>query len=366
MTTENRPTAFVSTPVDMLLIGGFSILHFMLFAWLTRTMALADQALENWLHMQLSAAVIASSITWVINHPHFSATSARLYHSRASMMQFPVTAFGVPVVVLVMSVLAMANPATVAPWFIKLYFVWSSYHFSAQTLGISLLYARRAGLVIEGVTRRILSFFVFSSFLAPMLRAESLSQPTRYYDVAMPVLGLPPGLYALIANAMIAMALLGIILLLRAAWQQEKRVPLLMLVPVAAQFCWFMPGSYYEGFREFVPAYHSLQYLFIAWFMNLREKQVARGITPSVRYVTRQSLFWLALNIAGGIVLFWVLPNYAQYLGFSATPYQTWGIVIAAVQVHHFFVDGVIWKLKNPQVGQPLMASLHDMSGSKA
>ena len=29
-------------------------------------------------------------------------------------------------------------------------------------------------------------------------------------------------------------------------------------------------------------------------------------------------------------------------------------VIIAGVQIHHFFVDGVIWKLRNPRVANPL------------
>jgi hypothetical protein len=26
-------------------------------------------------------------------------------------------------------------------------------------------------------------------------------------------------------------------------------------------------------------------------------------------------------------------------------------VVMAGVQIHHFFVDGVIWKIRNPRIG---------------
>jgi len=32
--------------------------------------------------------------------------------------------------------------------------------------------------------------------------------------------------------------------------------------------------------------------------------------------------------------------------------------------VHHFFVDGVIWKLKNPRVQSPTMTTLAQLTGS--
>jgi hypothetical protein len=35
-------------------------------------------------------------------------------------------------------------------------------------------------------------------------------------------------------------------------------------------------------------------------------------------------------------------------------------VVIATVQIHHFLVDGVIWKLKRQTVSHPLMANARD------
>jgi hypothetical protein len=37
------------------------------------------------------------------------------------------------------------------------------------------------------------------------------------------------------------------------------------------------------------------------------------------------------------------------------------GVLICGVQIHHFFVDGVIWKLKNKNVAAPLMVNIADL-----
>ena len=42
------------------------------------------------------------------------------------------------------------------------------------------------------------------------------------------------------------------------------------------------------------------------------------------------------------------------------------GVVYVAIQLHHFFVDGVIWKLRNPRNASPLMVSLRDLTGPVA
>ena len=41
-------------------------------------------------------------------------------------------------------------------------------------------------------------------------------------------------------------------------------------------------------------------------------------------------------------------------------------IVITAVQIHHFFVDGVIWKLRNPSVGSPMLVNLEQLARGRS
>ncbi len=80
------------------------------------------------------------------------------------MSQYPLTSFVTPVVMLIAVIGCYLSPTTIAPLFIKLYLLWSPYHFSGQTLGITMVYARRTGFVIDGWLRRCLTAFIFLTF----------------------------------------------------------------------------------------------------------------------------------------------------------------------------------------------------------
>ncbi|MEZ4749073.1 MAG: hypothetical protein R3B54_00185 [Bdellovibrionota bacterium] len=54
-----------------------------------------------------------------------------------------------------------------------------------------------------------------------------------------------------------------------------------------------------------------------------------------------------------------LFPIFCTWFGFPLD-FAT-GVAIAGVQIHHFFVDGVIWKLRNPAVAAPLMGSFSDL-----
>ncbi len=96
-----------------------------------------------------SALLLAGFLQWIINWPHFSATSYRLLRVPENRREFPLTTYVIPVLVGAAIVTSLHSPTVVAPYFIKFFMLWSPYHFTAQSLGISLLYARRAGYDIS-------------------------------------------------------------------------------------------------------------------------------------------------------------------------------------------------------------------------
>jgi hypothetical protein len=94
--------------------------------------------------------------------------------------------------------------------------------------------------------------------------------------------------------------------------------------------------------------------------MQLRERQEVGALPAGGRGVLRETGRWWLLNVAGGAVLFWALPEATRLLGVPRAAAMP--VLFAAVQIHHFFVDGVIWKLRNPRVSAPLMVDLRDGS----
>jgi hypothetical protein len=342
------PLYFVNGAVDFALIGGVSIVMYLLL----KTFHNGARSEWTW--------TTAAALAWVINWPHFSATSYRLYHSKANIRQYPIVALVVPLLVATAAVGSFSSPEGVAPWLVKLFLVWSPYHFSGQTVGITLIYARRAGFSVGRWERLAISGFVFSTFLVQMAMAESGQGASQYYSIAVPLLGLPVWVATALRVWMVICAAGVLFFAIRWSVRSRRLLPPIVLLPAVTQFVWFVLGSKVASFNEFVPFFHSLQYMLIAWLMQLKEKLDTGGLEPSRRYVLSESARWGIVNFAGGVMLFWLLPRVGASAGFTL-PFAT-AVVLSAVQIHHFFVDGVIWKLKNPRVGSPLLANIGDLT----
>ena len=369
-----QPLYFVNGPVDYLLIGGMSILTLAAFslAGFSRTTVLPNSPGQvHWL------IGLTGVLLWVTNWPHFAASSYRLYHSKANVRQYPMTALVVPWVVLAFAVGAFLAPAVVAPYFVKLFLVWSPYHFSGQTIGVTLIYFRRAGIRIGKWQRLALSTFVYGTFVSMNVNAEFGIAQYEYYGIKYPTFGLPDwgretlGMPLLSLIPMVAMYAGGIgFLLLSAKWMADnKRVmPPILFVPALTQFVWFVYAAGWSSYVQLVPFFHSLQYMLIAWSMQMKETLDRTNAKPGLGFVLKATGVWGGMIFLGGAILFWPeygLPMWASKL-FGTDIMTATGIVLAAIQVHHFFVDGVIWKLKSKSVSSPLMMNLDDLIHEKA
>jgi hypothetical protein len=350
--TAPRRAFFVNLPIDVAVMGGLSMLLFAAL-WLAHANTRTSTVIS-----------LGATLVWIINYPHFSATSYRLYRSRDSRQQYPLTAYAVPVLLLAGSILSLQSPLVVAPYFVKFFQIWSPYHFSGQTFGIGMLYARRMGVTLRPFERTCLKWFVFSTYLSLIATIETGRQQYQFFGVLYPALGIPP---VIAQGALVAMYLLGAaVLLFLVVLPLMRRQPVAWMTVLLAvtQFVWFGLGQRLPSFAEFIPAFHSAQYLLVAWSVHLKERLDESQRTGSRGFVTAESGVWLLGNVLGGFALFWGLPHATTWAGGYDLNLTT-AVFFSAIQIHHFFVDGVIWKLKNPRVLSPLLVNIDDLLGPR-
>jgi hypothetical protein len=373
---DPRDVYFVNPWVDVLVAGGgLSILFFFVVVgagW--GPFAAKEYDRPEW------AWQTAALLAYVVNFPHFAATNFRLYQSFDRMMQFPKTSFLSPVLVIGGLAYALVD-TTFAEWYAKLFLTWSSYHFCAQTKGIALLYARRLGIHVDSLSRWLIIIATHTPFTFGTLRPEAQPNLGPFYSITVPrgipwfsftgglhfsPVGFPTEWAAGVETAAWASFWLGcaalVILLVRTVVVQSRWLPLAVLVPILAQMLWFGPlGSRSRAFNEFVPFFHSLQYMIIAWLFQLKEESARSGFLPGIENVFWDSIKWFALVVAGGVLLFLIWPYALAWHGYSLQ--HSLGCVNAAIQIHHFFVDGVIWKIRDPRTRAMLGGNLFDLAG---
>lgn len=325
----------ISPLADWLLLGGGSILVYFLCL-------LAPASLESF------ATAWGGVLICTISYPHFSATLHRLYRKPQTASLYPVAAYILPWVAVAFVFGSLAQPQTVAPALIKLYSLWSPFHYSGQNLGIALIYAHRAGRKVSRAERWGLAAMFYTFFLLITSRQEVKRGMNTFSGIAYPTFGIPSWFpWVALAFAIVAAAVFGF-LMIRRTFVGKSPMPAIFYLPILCQLLWFVLSRQNSTYLGLIAYFHGLQYLPFAWFMHLKTSESS---TEDERWA--QTAKWGAENLVGGAVLFMLIPFFVSTFGYSFQFAQT--VVGAAVNVHHFLVDGIIWKLRRPAVQKPLI-----------
>jgi len=289
-----------------------------------------------------------------LNYPHYMATIYRVYRTQAGFVRYKAvtvyfTAF------LVVALIAAHLSYRIVPWLFTLYITWSPWHYMGQNFGLALMFIRRNGIKIERKDRNAL----WTAFVASYLMIFLTFHTNSSNDPFILSLGLPSLLDVFRIPLLGVFAITGMIALIRLIRQAGWKPMLAPLTLYVTEFLWFVLPTVLElstGVRAPQASYsagslavmHCAQYL---WITNYYARQEARG--ESAQWVWQA---YFATLIIGGIILFIPGPWVASYLlgrDFAVSVL----IFSAIINIHHFILDGAIWKLRDKRVSSILTST---------
>jgi Tfp pilus assembly protein PilF len=288
------------------------------------------------------------------NYPHFMATVYRAYHTRDEFEKYRIYTVHVALLLAVAGVVTHVWYALL-PWIFTLYICWSPWHYTGQNFGLLMMFARRAGVSPTEAERRALRLSFIASYILLMLSFHTGASG----DALILSLGLAAK-FTLPARAALALFFVGASgwALTSLARRSNLRTILPVLTLTATQFLWFLLPAVIElvSGREIpqtryssglLAVLHSTQYL---WITSYYQKKEARAAGDSNWSFPR----YLVTLIAGGIALFipgpWIVSR-VFHTDFAAS-FLTF---TALVNIHHFILDGAIWKLRDSRIAALLL-----------
>jgi hypothetical protein len=127
-------------------------------------------------------------------------------------------------------------------------------------------------------------------------------------------------------------------------------MPLVSLLVVLSNGMWFVVFDFYNAF-VWATIFHGIQYLAIVGIFHLRDHRQASERPRGA--VTRIAIFY-GVCVALGYALFQCWPYGYVLVGFGTV--ESTLMVIAAINVHHFVVDGFIWRIRKDPNYQTVMS----------
>jgi hypothetical protein len=321
----------VNPAFDLLLIA--SGLTFPVAAWLAWDPRSAGTAIG------LSLPLVMLLVT----QTHIVASSFRLYTKPGAFRELPFVTMALPLLTLAVLTVCIAFASGLGQHLWALALTWTPFHFSMQTFGIAMLYCHRSSCPLDASERQLLRLTCGLPFLRSLFsgavegfgigwlvppeilyaneaRASLMLVSIRALDVL--TFAAPVALYALLRH-------------------RGRSMPLLALTAVLANGIWFAFFSYVGAF-VWANIFHGLQYVVLVGFLYLRDQLASDRNRHGPAY---HLALYAGVCIAAGYAMHQCWPLAYTLAGFG--PIESAMLVVAIVNVHHFIVDGYIWRLRS-------------------
>ncbi len=352
--TLTRPPWFYGPSVDLFFgAGGLYLLSFIPLLFLASSAGLSDWSLG-----------LTSAFIILINVPHYGATLVRVYERREDRRHYAFFSIGLSAVCLLAFLVAL-EWHWLGSLLLGIYITWTPWHFAGQNYGVALAFLRRSGTEITPLAKRLFySSFVLSAILAFLsihvqdgsaVYSAGVEKAGVTYSVLR--LGIPIGLTTLVAIPL-ALAYLGcslvpLWLFARNGRPRDIAGPAML---VLTQALWFtVPAIMRLGGIElathlafaaiWVSTSHSLQY---HWITTYYARHAKHPMDPP-RYYLKAVALGSLINVVPGLIFApAVLGKVSWEAGLSV-------LVFSVVNIHHFMLDGAVWKLREGVVARALL-----------
>lgn len=348
--TPSRPTSksILSPVVDLLCVGGLSLLVFV-------PLLLSGRA-----DLVVIGAGAQAWVATAINMPHFMASYRLVYRDRETILRHKWASLYVPAILLLYTIIAIWQAQFSPVLVVVLVAVSSGYlawHYTGQVWGMMASFAYLDGrgfdknerLLIRSGLRILLAWQV-TWFLYTQVREPQSVRPA----------------YLLISAGTVVAFALGLVGLAKMRRRTGKLPPARALVAWLALFVWYAVMARDPKAIFWIQIAHAIQYLAFPVRVEMNRTAAAVG----ARRVARHMVLYGAALLIISVVVAQVVPLAAMgAVGrmFGEEPSRAAPILILMfINIHHYFTDGVIWKIRNPEVRKDLFAHVQSPANAKA
>ncbi|MCY4497663.1 MAG: hypothetical protein OXC14_10295 [Rhodospirillaceae bacterium] len=307
-----------------------------------------------------------------VNHPHFAHSYQVFYTGFMGKAFSPESSLAaryrfagimVPALLTAFFVAALAEgSAPLLGLAANLMFFTVGWHYAKQGYGILMLDAARKGLRFGAGERRHLLWNTHLAWFIWWLVANDAIKAKELWGMTYYLLDVPDALLV----AMVSLTGVSTLVVARdlfVRFRVEGGLPINGLIAyVAAVYVWLMIGRIDPLLLLVVPFFHSLQYMAVVWRYQFNVEADRCPASPNgdgkpwkarLRGAPVQLARFAISGAVLGAVGFWVAPVVADTLGgynsaiFGTTLFLF--IVWTFINIHHYFIDNVIWRRDNPE-----------------
>ncbi|MGH7232398.1 MAG: hypothetical protein ACREJU_13725 [Nitrospiraceae bacterium] len=353
------PRSLISPNTDRLMIGGLSLAMFV-FAGL-----LID-------HNQPSPTLgwTVFYLSFLVNFPHFLVSYHLLYADFGKHIfksfRFLWAAVIVPVILggaIVMGI--ESGDARTLGYIANAMFFFVGWHYVKQTFGGIVVTNALAKFYYNARERAVMKSNLFSLWAISWVSQNVGYQTSALAGIPFQSVGLPAwcqtAAYLAVGSTALAVIAAHVMKYIR-----EGAAPTLpALFCFLSIYVWLIPALYHPMYFHLIPFFHSLQYLLFV--VAFRRNKVISSLGGSLTTPGQRKGFfmrfygYLALALVTGATFMWVLPtcldSYQMIEPSLFGPTLALFAVTVFINIHHYFIDNVIWRGSNPEIRKHLFGA---------
>ncbi|MBC7530650.1 MAG: hypothetical protein H7318_03665 [Oligoflexus sp.] len=347
--SAKKPPHLLGRTTDALMIGGASLLFFAISYLFVDKNAPVNQI-----------AWVAFYAAFIINNPHFMASYCLLYWDKRHLLlkdkRFLWAGIIAPGLVLgYMAYFIRVGGTEKLSYVVNVMYFTVGWHYIKQIYGTMLVTNARQGYYFNSTESWILKATLYPVWFMSYTNSNQAIQSLMHYGIAYKTFQLPAW------TVTASYSLMGISIVVLAAmfgrkWIKDGKIPPLSgMISILVIYVWYLPQLYHAVFWYTIPFFHSLQYmLFVTTLKKNQYTAKAEAFADPV-----QSRMSMAKNFFG----FFALIGVMAYLSFNLVPetldkyvpydHNVFGpqmymfCFITFINVHHYFIDNVIWRRDN-------------------
>jgi hypothetical protein len=287
----------------------------------------------------------------LFNGAHFAASTLRLYTKPGAKKEFPLLSWAFPVVCLVAVGFGLWSPV-IGRNITALYFTWSPFHYAMQTYGLAVMFSMMSGAKLDSRDKTQMWLVCLLPFFYAVLTSPDGGLS---WFVSRQWLATVPPLMFLYRGTVTVVTAAAILLPFSLFWQMHrmrgKSVPLIALVLQLTNAMWWL-GTTYLNAWFWTAMLHSIQYLIVVVQRHVTEQMARPDRSGPLHRPAIYAAGFYGISFALAVILFFLTP--LMYVPFGYTPTQSFTMMTWVINLHHFIVDGFIWRTK-PAAKKPAL-----------
>ena len=357
----SRARPWKARVVEFLLVGGVTPLLFPLAFLLRKALGL-DSA-------ELAVGFTMFYAAHVINDPHFAVTYVLFYRRGRERIfgrvfvarqraRYLFAGVVVPLALGAWAVSALATKSAASlGLMIQLMFFLVGWHYVKQGFGILTVLGARRGVRFDRQERLAILAHCFAGWAYAWASPADPGKEVEEKGVVYTTIAHAPWLEHLTHVVFLA-TIAPLVWVLVRKRLREGRLPIFtpLVALLSSVWSWSIYSSIDPLVIYVIPALHSVQYLYIVWLLEgaqAREREGPPWFERSARVrlgilvVTSLALGWLFFHGAPTALDDLFRSRRGARSAMGATPY--FAALFTFVNVHHYFMDNVIWRREHPE-----------------